>query len=76
MVLNIFINDLNDGIESSVNKFTDGTKLDGEGNMSKGDLNRMGEQESKNWMKFNNFRRRRHLRETWAGWESRRERTG
>lgn len=36
MVLNIFINDLNDGIESSVNKFTDGTKLDGEGDMSEG----------------------------------------
>lgn len=34
MMLNIFINDLNDGTESSLNKFTDDTKLDGEGDMS------------------------------------------
>lgn len=59
MMLNIFINDLNAGTESSLNKFTDDTKVDGEGDTSEGrdilqrDLGRLGERVNKNWIKFN-----------------------
>ena len=35
-VFNIFINDLDDGIESMVTKFADGTKSGGEMNTSEG----------------------------------------
>ncbi|KAF4798135.1 hypothetical protein TURU_067477 [Turdus rufiventris] len=58
MIVNIFINDLNDGSESSLSKFADDTKLYGEVDMSEGrdisqrDLGRLGEWQSKNQMKF------------------------
>ncbi|PKU45557.1 rna-directed dna polymerase from mobile element jockey-like [Limosa lapponica baueri] len=55
----IFINDLNNSMESSLTKFADDTKLGGEVDTSEGrailqtDLDRLEDWESKNCMKFN-----------------------
>ncbi|GAB0191244.1 mitochondrial enolase superfamily member 1 [Grus japonensis] len=62
MLINIFINDLDDGIESAFTQFADDTKLGGEVDMSEEratsqrDLDRLGEWASKNSMRFNKSR--------------------
>ncbi|GAB0182192.1 hypothetical protein GRJ2_000684500 [Grus japonensis] len=58
-LFNVFINDLDDGIESTFAKFSDDTKLGNEVNTSEGrailqrDLDRLEEWASKSSMKFN-----------------------
>ncbi|KAK4832575.1 hypothetical protein QYF61_024366 [Mycteria americana] len=52
-LFNIFINDLDDGIESTVTMFADDTKLGGEVDKSEGYLDRLEEWASKSSMKFN-----------------------
>lgn len=59
ILLNTFIYDLGDGIESTFTKFADGTKLGNKVDTSEGgailqrDLDRLEEWASKNSMKFN-----------------------
>jgi len=54
ILFNIFINDLDNGTESTVTIFADDTELGGEvGESSWRDLNRLEEWASKNGMKFN-----------------------
>ncbi|GAB0188259.1 mitochondrial enolase superfamily member 1 [Grus japonensis] len=59
MLFNIFINDLDDGIEITLNKFADNTKLGDEVKTSKGtailqkDLDRLAEWASDSSMRFN-----------------------
>jgi len=58
-LFNIFINDLDDGIERTLTKFADNTKLGGEVEKTEGrailqrDLDHLEEGSSKNSMKFN-----------------------
>ena len=59
MLFNIFINDLDDGIDSTLTKCADDTKVGGTVDMSEGkatlqrDLHKLEEQASKNYMKLN-----------------------
>jgi len=57
--LNIFINNINSGIEGTISKFVDDTKLCGEGNTDEGwdaiqrDLNRLEQWVQENHTRFN-----------------------